>query len=110
MPLRIPAPPGVTSARWECGTIAICGYGPVFKVTCANTQGAVVSEEPARQVCVSLFRSRMKPTLASVGFALEEYATSAILVSPSTPTAYGTGSGETFGEFGSRPAREMVSG
>src|SRR5579862_901881 len=110
MPLRMPAPPGVTKAKWECGTIPICGYGPVFKVTCANTQGAVVWDVPGKQVCVSLFRSRMKPTLASVGFALEEYATSAILVSPSTPTEYGTGRGETLGEFGSKPAREMVNG
>src|ERR1700688_331494 len=116
MPFRAPIPPGVTKARWECGTIAICGYVPVFSVVCANTQGAVVCAAAARQGCESLFRSSRKPTLALVGFELEEYATSASLVSESRPSEYGFGAGRNWpmlagsGIGGINPAREIARG
>src|SRR3954463_11156660 len=33
-PRITPEPPGVTYAKWPCGAMAICGYWPVFSVTC----------------------------------------------------------------------------
>src|SRR4029077_17003549 len=107
-PLMIPAPPGVTYAKCECGTIAICGYWPLLRVTCAWAHGGVVCAVPARQVCESLFRSSKNPTFAVVGVAFEEYATIAMLVSASTRMEYGSGKGEMFD--GSKPASEIVSG
>src|SRR5882762_1393755 len=108
-PFTKPSPPGVTKARWECGTMAICGLAPVFSVSCECTQGAVVAEgEPGRQGSESALRSSKNPTLAVVGLALEVNATIALLVSESTPTEYGSGSGVTFD--GINPASEMVLG
>src|SRR5262249_26309722 len=62
MPLMTPEPPGVTNAVCWCGTMAICGYLPVFNVTCANTQGGVVCVRFGllRQVWESLLRSSRK--------------------------------------------------
>src|SRR5258708_37352539 len=70
-PFTKPSPPGVTRARWECGTMAICGYAPVFSVTCECTQGAVVVDvEPARHRGGPELRSTKKSTLQGDGMQL----------------------------------------
>src|SRR5271168_2416214 len=42
-PWRTPEPPGVTNAKWPWGAMATCGYWPVFRVTCAETQGGALA-------------------------------------------------------------------
>lgn len=86
-PRNVPEPPGDTNAMCPCGAIATCGYAPEFIVTCANAHGGAAGAlENGRQVDLPLgFKSTRNPRFEADDVEVEEYATTPIFVSGSTP-------------------------
>src|ERR1700728_5027037 len=78
---RLPAPPGVTYARWTRGSSATWGYWPVFKVTEEVTHGGACPANKHSEV-FALFAglmSAMNPMLVLA------YAMTAVWLNGSMP-------------------------